>query len=74
LGEPVRFQDIAPEEHIGMMRSWGMNELAVATMSGLYGFVRAGWTGGLTDEVQRVTGRAPQRLADWAQKNAAAWR
>ncbi|MEY3210428.1 MAG: hypothetical protein RIT28_909 [Pseudomonadota bacterium] len=74
LGEPVRFHDIAPEEHIGMMRSWGMNELAVATMSGLYGFVRAGWTGGLTDDVQRVTGRAPQRLADWAQKNAAAWR
>ena len=42
-------------------------------MSWLYGMVRAGWTGGLTGEVERVLGRPAISLRDWAKANVSAW-
>jgi uncharacterized protein YbjT (DUF2867 family) len=73
LSRPVRFVDITPEAHVEGMKAWGMDPIAVGTMSALYGFVREGWVSGLSPDVQRITGREPQRFADWARENVAAW-
>lgn len=51
----------------------GPRARAVETMGGLYEFVRAGWTAGLSGEVERVLGRAPVAFADWARGAAGAW-
>jgi uncharacterized protein YbjT (DUF2867 family) len=73
LGRPIRYQNISPEEHIAGMRAWQAPELAVQTMSALYGFVRAGWTGGLSGDLERVTGSRGLSLSDWAGHHRSAW-
>lgn len=73
LGRPIRYVEISPQAFADTLRSYGSGETAVATMSGLYEFVRAGWTGGLTGEVERVLGRPPVALVDWARAHASAW-
>ncbi len=73
LGRPIRYVDITPEDHVAGMRGFGMPEVGVQTMSGLYGMVRQGWTGGLSPDLARVTGSAGIRFADWARAHAAAW-
>lgn len=74
LGRPVRYVDVSPQAHVEGMQAWGAPPLAVATMSALYGFVRQGWCAGLSPVVEQLSGRSPQRFADWAVEHAAAWR
>ncbi len=73
VGKPVQFVDIAPQAHIEGMKQWGMPELAVATMSGLYQAVRAGQTAAVTPTVGAVTGHPPVRFREWAKSHAEAW-
>lgn len=73
LGRPIRYVEISPQAFADALRSHGSNDVAVATMSGLYEMVRAGWTGGLSGEVERVLGRKPIALVDWARAHSAAW-
>jgi uncharacterized protein YbjT (DUF2867 family) len=73
LGRPVRFVDISPQQFADTLRAYGSDEVAVASMSGLYDMVRAGWTGGLSGDVERVLGRRPIALVDWVRAHAAAW-
>ena len=74
LGKPVRYVDVPEAAFAEGLRAHGGNEVAVATMTWLYGMVRAGWTGGLSPDLARVPGRAPLAFADWAKAHAAAWR
>ncbi len=73
LGKPVRYVDIPPRAFEDALRSYGSGEVAVATMSALYGLVRAGWTAAISPDVERVLGRRPLAFADWAKAHAAAW-
>ncbi len=73
LGRPIRYVEIPEAAFADGLRAHGGNEVAVATMTWLYGMVRAGWTGGLSPDVQRVTGRAPLALGDWAKAHVGAW-
>ena len=73
LGRPIRFVDITPEAFASSLRSYGADDVTVETMGGLYGFVRAGWTGGLTEDVERALGRKPRTVAEWVREHAAAW-
>ena len=72
-GKNIRYVDVPREAHIEGMKSWGMPELAIQTMSGLYDMVRADAVAQLSGEVQRVLGRAPKTFAAWAAENARAW-
>jgi len=74
LGRPIRYVDIPGQAFADTLRAYGSNDLAVATMSGLYEMVRAGWTGGLSPDLQRAIGRAPTPFARWATAHADAWR
>lgn len=73
LGRPIQYVDITPEQHIEALRGYGANEVAVATMSGLYAMVRAGWTAGAVDTVQRELGRPAVSFRAWAAEHAGAW-
>ncbi len=73
LGRPIRYIDIPPAAFEEALRGYGSGEVAVQTMSALYGFVRAGWTGGVAPDLARVLGRAPQTFAAWAAQNPGAW-
>jgi uncharacterized protein YbjT (DUF2867 family) len=73
-GREVRYHALSAEQFAGGMKEMGMSADGIDFMSGLYAAVRAGWTDGATDTVQRVTGKAPVRFADWAAEHAAAWR
>lgn len=73
LGRPVRFVDVPPEAFADGLRNSGADENVVGSLDALYGFVRAGWTGGLTDTVERVLGRKPRSLGEWIHEHASAW-
>lgn len=73
LGRPIRFVDIPPEAFEAALRSQGADDVGVAALSGLYSFVRAGWTGGLSPDVERVLGRKPQTFAEWVRAHKDAW-
>lgn len=73
LGRPIRFVDITPEAFAASLRSYGSSEVAVATMSALYEYVRNGWTAGLSPDVERVLGRKPIAFLEWARAHASAW-
>ncbi len=73
LGRPVAFVDVTPDAFAETLRGYGSGEVAVATMSWLYGMVRAGWTGGLSTDVERVLGRPAISLREWATANVGAW-
>lgn len=73
LGRPVRFVDVPPDAFASTLRSHGADEVTVGALGALYGFVRAGWTGGLTDDVERALGRKPRSLAEWVRAHASAW-
>jgi len=36
--------------------------------------IRNGWAARITDDVQRLTGDAPRRFADFVREHVAAWR
>ncbi len=73
LGRPIRYVDISPQVFEDSLRKSGADDNTVAGLSGLFEFVRAGWTGGTTGEVERVLGRPPQPLAVWVREHARAW-
>lgn len=73
LGRPVAFVDVTTDAFAETLRGYGSGEVAVATMSWLYGMVRAGWTGGLSTDVERVLGRPAISLREWATANVGAW-
>ncbi len=73
IGRPVRFVDIPPQSFADGLRAYGTSEQGVAIMSSLYDAVRAGYTAGLSPDVERVLGRPATSVGDWAQEHAAAW-
>ena len=65
--------DISPEAHIEGMRAWGMPELAVQSMSGLYTMVRADAAAIISPDIEKIIGRKPVLFSDWAHDHVVAW-
>ena len=55
------------------MRGSGMPEGAVQYVGVLYGAVRAGYAARITNDVESVTGKAPQTFEAFATQHAADW-
>jgi len=55
------------------LRTLHMPPAMVAVTTAIYTVARLGRAGGLTDDVQIVTGRAPVPLREWAEQNRAVW-
>jgi uncharacterized protein YbjT (DUF2867 family) len=74
LGRPIRYRwpgalRYARHAH----RTLGMPAPMVAVTTAIYTVARLGRAGGLTDDVQQVTGRAPVGFPAWAHQHRTAW-
>ena len=72
-GKRVAYRPVSEAQFQAGMRSAGAPEHYVALLSALYGAVRAGYTGAVTDTVERVTGRPPGSLEGFAQDYREVW-
>ncbi len=72
-GREVRYLPISEEDFQGAMSGAGMPAAYVGLMTGLYRMVRAGHTARVTDDVQRVTGRAPTTFEQFARDHVTSW-
>jgi hypothetical protein len=52
---------------------YGLPEWRADAVLELMTGIRNGWMAGVTDDVQRVTGRAPKSIEQWTKENAAAF-
>jgi uncharacterized protein YbjT (DUF2867 family) len=72
-GKDVQYVPIEDEQFRASMAAIGAPQDYVALMSNLYNTVRAGWTEQVIDTVQRVLGRAPITLEQFAADHRDAW-
>jgi uncharacterized protein YbjT (DUF2867 family) len=74
LGRPIRYTRPGALRYAAHAhRALGMPAAMVAVTTAIYTVARLGRAGGLTDDVQRVTGRPPLGFADWAHQHRQAW-
>jgi uncharacterized protein YbjT (DUF2867 family) len=74
IGKPVKFVDVPPEAaKDGMLKS-GIPPPYVDALLDLLAAMKAGKADGVTDTVEKVTGRKPGTFDAWARRNAAAFR
>lgn len=72
LGREVRYVPISDEQFRANMVGF-MPPDYIELLSSLYGMVRAGWTAGVTDTVERLLGRAPISIEQFARDEREAW-
>ncbi len=73
-GRAIEYRPLTEEEMLAGARAMGMPEAAVQYLAALYAAVRAGLAAGVTDDVEKLTGRSPVRFTDFARAAADAWR
>lgn len=72
-GRSLRYEDIAPDAMRQGLLGAGLPADYVEFMLVILDAFKAGHAAGLTDAVERITGRAPRRFEDYAQAHRAAW-
>jgi len=73
LGRPIRNADPGPLRYWRRMRRRGMPRGMVAVTLGIYTAARLGLADGLSDDVQRITGRPPIRMEEFIHDTRDAW-
>ena len=74
LGRPIRYTRPGALRYLRhASRTLGMPRGMALVTTAIYTVARLGRAGGLTDDVQRVTGHPPTVLCDWARAHRAAW-
>ncbi len=73
-GKDIKYFALTEEAMLRGARENGMPEGAVQYLATLYSVVRNGWMATITEDVLRVTGKAPIPFAEFARKNASAWK
>ncbi len=69
-GRTVVFKDLTVDEFKAAWKSYGILAGYIDFMADLYGFVKAGYTAGLADGVQKVLGREPIKFEQYAKDYA----
>jgi uncharacterized protein YbjT (DUF2867 family) len=74
-GTPVRFADESDANHVARLRAAGTPEGYIRWRMAMLGGIRRGADAYLSDGVQRVLGRSPAGLRDWALREvpSSAW-
>lgn len=65
-GKEIRYAEVGDEEFLGMMTQAGLAEDYARHLVRLFGFVRQGAASQVTDAVEKLTGRKPGRLEEYA--------
>mgnify|MGYP001194507153 CR=1 FL=1 len=73
IGHEVRYIDIPDESAIAAMTTMGIPAVVVDWLMSLNAVVKAGYAGGISDDVLKLTGRPPRRFADFVKANASRW-
>jgi uncharacterized protein YbjT (DUF2867 family) len=73
-GRPVRYDDVTEAQARSAMLGWGMDPVVVEWTLSLSQVYKQGWASGVSPDVERLTGHAPRRFADFVAENLAAWR
>ncbi|HYO42231.1 MAG TPA: NmrA family NAD(P)-binding protein [Candidatus Limnocylindrales bacterium] len=73
LGRPIRYADPGLPAFWRRLRHRGLPRAMVGVMLGIYTAARLGLAAGITDDVQRITGRPPIAFAAFAHDSRAAW-
>lgn len=73
-GRKINYIDVPEAAASKAMLDMGMPQWMVDAMMELHGINKAGYAAGVTDTVQKVTGRAPVSFSQFAQKHAARWK
>ncbi|MFM7256317.1 MAG: SDR family oxidoreductase [Betaproteobacteria bacterium] len=72
-GREIRYDDITEEQAEADLRAWGLPEVMVGYFMSLNRVYKQGWAAGISPDVERLTGHAPRRFADFAAEHAAVW-
>ena len=72
-GRPIGYQDIPPEAMRSALLGAGLPADYTEFMLLILGYFKAGYAERTTDAVQRITGRAPRTLAQYAADHRSAW-
>jgi len=70
MGKAFHFVDISPEDGRNDMLAAGIDAWFVDEILEWFALFRAGKVGGVSDAVEKVTGRVPRRLADFVRAHA----
>ena len=74
LDRPIRYRRLGALRYFRhARRKLGMPTAMAGVTTAMYTVARLGRAGGLTDDVQQVTGRPPLGFAEWAHLQRAAW-
>ncbi len=73
LGRAIRYADPTPWHYWRRMSNRGMPAAMIVVTLGIYTAARFGLASGLTDDVQRITGRAPIDFRTFADDHRDAW-
>jgi uncharacterized protein YbjT (DUF2867 family) len=71
---PIAYTPIDDEKFVGLLTKAGVPDDYARFVASIFAPVRQGWTAGVTDAVQTLTGRAPRSLEQYATDHAAAFR
>jgi uncharacterized protein YbjT (DUF2867 family) len=70
----ITYKPIDDEEFVGILTGAGAPEDYARFLASIFHPVREGWTAGVTDAVERLTGKAPRSLEVYAQDHANAFK
>lgn len=73
LGHPVKYQAVPFEGAVQAMQGMGMPGWVVELMDSLNRIVAAGYAAGISPDVERLLGRKPITMAQFARDYSAAW-
>jgi uncharacterized protein YbjT (DUF2867 family) len=74
IGKPLAFQPISDEEARQRYAAGGASSLETEAHVSLWRAIREGRLANITDNVERILGRKPIAMDQWAMENAAAFR
>lgn len=72
-GRAISFQDITPEAMLEGLLGAGLPRPYAEFLNLILGYFKAGYSERQTDSVQRITGRAPRTIEQYAKDHRSAW-
>jgi uncharacterized protein YbjT (DUF2867 family) len=72
-GRTIRYDDISEAQAEAGLRAWGLPDVMVGYYMSLHHVYKQGWAAGISPDVERLTGHAPRKFADFVAENAAVW-
>lgn len=74
VGRDVKYVDVPEQAAVDALTGMGYPPLVIDWLMSLNYVIKQGWAAGISADVQKLTGHAPRRFADFAREHAAAWR